>query len=111
MHCSNHNLKHLFLIIHFIYSLNPIQGRRGTGAYPSCHCVRDGVHPGQIASPSLSKCTEYLYMFHQFCYGNQPQSPSPLIHSLHGTEGEMIVSEFLHQHVGNVTNITPHKQT
>jgi len=38
--------------IHFLNPLNPIQGRGGAGAYPSCHWARGGVHPGQVTSPS-----------------------------------------------------------
>jgi len=38
--------------IHFLYPLNPTQGRRLAGAYPSCHWARGRVHPGPVASPS-----------------------------------------------------------
>ena len=38
--------------IHFLYPLNPTQGRRRAGAYPSCHWTRGGIHPGHVASPS-----------------------------------------------------------
>ena len=34
------------------YPLNPVQGCRGAGPYPSCHCVRGRVHPRRITSSS-----------------------------------------------------------
>jgi len=41
----------------FSIPVNPIQGRGGVGAYPSCPWARGRVHPGQVASPSQGPVT------------------------------------------------------
>jgi len=38
--------------IHFLYSLNPIQGCSVAGAYLSCQWVKGLLQPGQVANPA-----------------------------------------------------------
>ena len=41
-------ISHSFI---FHFSLIFIQCLRGTGAYPSCHCMKGRIHSGQVNSP------------------------------------------------------------
>ena len=55
----------------------PLSGCRGAGANPSWHWERGGVHPGQVASPSLGWHIERNNHSHIHTYGHVRVSSSP----------------------------------
>lgn len=70
------------------HDLTETRGRRGAGAYPSWHCVRGWIHPGQVTSSLLGWYLETNMHFF-------------------GLWGESRVSEGNpHRHMGEHTNAT-----